>query len=174
MDDPLNLAFLKERYNFELQRKEQLTASLALPVGVLGGMGSALALMISFVCVARNSALTIFFSSVIVTDIIAFILCMWYLSLAFHRQKYIYLPKLVELETFRTEWREFYEYAKAKGADDDFVVHELRKRIIEAADQNTDKNDERAASLSWLTLFSVASGSSGSQRWRPFHTSQMR
>jgi hypothetical protein len=40
---PLDFDFLKDRYDCELQRKEQLTAALALPVGVLGGLGSFLA-----------------------------------------------------------------------------------------------------------------------------------
>jgi hypothetical protein len=37
--NPLDFAFLKDRYDFELQRKEQLNTALALPVGVLGGLG---------------------------------------------------------------------------------------------------------------------------------------
>src|SRR5207247_176004 len=46
---------------------------------------------------------------------------------------------------------------KAEGTDEDFLVHELRKRIIEASDRNTDKNDERAALLYWsrVTLLAV-------------------
>jgi hypothetical protein len=44
--DPLDFTFLKDRYDFELQRNEQLTTALALPVGILGGLGGLLALMI--------------------------------------------------------------------------------------------------------------------------------
>lgn len=36
---------LKNRYDFELQRKEQLTAQLTLPVAVLGLLGSAIVAM---------------------------------------------------------------------------------------------------------------------------------
>ena len=43
---PLDFDFLKDRYDFELQRKEQLTTALALPVGVLGGLGSLLTVMV--------------------------------------------------------------------------------------------------------------------------------
>jgi hypothetical protein len=34
--EPLDFDFLKDRYDFELQRKEQLTSALALPVGRVG------------------------------------------------------------------------------------------------------------------------------------------
>lgn len=37
--------FVKNRYDYELQRKEQLTAALTLPVGVLSGLGGLIALM---------------------------------------------------------------------------------------------------------------------------------
>lgn len=37
--------FLKDRYDFELERKDKLTAALTLPVGVLTGLGSLLAVM---------------------------------------------------------------------------------------------------------------------------------
>lgn len=38
--------FLKERYDFELQRKEQLTSALTLPVGVLSGLGGLMTAMV--------------------------------------------------------------------------------------------------------------------------------
>ena len=34
--------FLKSRYDYELQRKEQLTTALTLPVAVLTGLGGAI------------------------------------------------------------------------------------------------------------------------------------
>ena len=37
--------FLKDRYDYELQRREQLTAALTLPVGVLTILGGAMAAM---------------------------------------------------------------------------------------------------------------------------------
>jgi hypothetical protein len=44
--EPLDFSFLKDRYDFDLQRREQLTTALALPVGVLGGLGGLLAVMV--------------------------------------------------------------------------------------------------------------------------------
>ena len=37
--------FLKSRYDYELQRREQLTAALTLPVGVLTVLGGAMTAM---------------------------------------------------------------------------------------------------------------------------------
>ena len=45
MEQPLDLAFLKDRYDYELDRKDKLTASLTLPVGILTGLGGLLAVM---------------------------------------------------------------------------------------------------------------------------------
>ena len=39
--------FLKDRYDYELQRREQLTAALTLPFGVLTVLGGAMVAMAS-------------------------------------------------------------------------------------------------------------------------------
>lgn len=41
----LDLDFLKDRYDFELDRKDKLTTSLTLPVGILTGLGGLIAIM---------------------------------------------------------------------------------------------------------------------------------
>lgn len=154
---PLDFDFLKSRYDFELQRREQQTASLGLPVGILGGLGSVMALMArSFSW--SDSALTFFFVPLLVVAIVAFVICMIQLSRVYHRQTYVYLPKLVDLENTLTEWREFYKDAKVPDgeADDDFFEHEFRKRIIDATDRNTDINDERSALLYWARVALLA------------------
>lgn len=144
--DPLDFAFIKAQYDFELQRREQLTAALSLPVGVLSGMGSLMVVMArSFVfgalplevpfCVAMTAA-TIFFAA-----------CLLNLSQAYHQQTYVYLPPLADLERSLQEWRAFYEEAGYEGVERDFFLHDLRGRVIEAADQNTRNNDERSALL---------------------------
>ena len=37
--------FLKDRYDYELKRKDQITAALTLPVGILIALGAAMATM---------------------------------------------------------------------------------------------------------------------------------
>ena len=88
------------------------------------------------------------FAAFLVSAAMGFVVCMVYLSRVYHRQTYVYLPKLADLDNTRSEWREFYEAAKvSEPADEDFFEHELRKRIINATDRNTDINDERSALL---------------------------
>jgi hypothetical protein len=153
---PLDFDFLKTRYEFELQRREQQTASLGLPVGVLGGLGSVMALM------ARSFSwsdvmLTSAFAPLLVAGVVAFVVCMVYLSRVYHRQTYVYLPKLAALDNTLKEWREFYQDAKVLDpADDDFFEHEFRGRIIDATDRNTDINDERSALLHWARVCLLA------------------
>lgn len=150
---PLDFDFLKSRYDFELQRREQQTASLGLPVGVLGGLGSVMALMTRSLTWSDARVIAVF-APLLALDVIAFVVCMVYLSRVYHRQTYVFLPKLADLEDALAEWREFYQDAKVPGtADGDFFEHEFRRRIIDATDRNTDINDERSALLYWARVW---------------------
>lgn len=149
---PLDFDFLKGRYDFELQRREQQTTSIGLPVGILGGLGSVMALMArSFTW--SDVTLTSFFAPLLVLGVVAFVICMVYLSRVYHRQTYVYLPKLADLDNTLAEWREFYQDSKVSGADQDFFEHEFRRRIMDATDRNTDINDERSALLYWARVW---------------------
>jgi hypothetical protein len=159
----VRIEFLKERYDFELQRKEQLTSALTLPVAVLGGLGSVLALMARSFTYKDPYLISVFLSS-IGASLLAFVGCMLFLSAAFHRQRYMYLPLLRDLRAWEEEFRIFITYVESTGEDVDGTFDDnLRERIIEAADRNTTINDERAGLLDrsrgvlllvlWLTLF---------------------
>src|SRR5262245_7555118 len=148
----LDLNFLKDRYDYELARKEQLTAALGLPVGVLGGLGGLIAFMVrSFVF--KNDATTWTFGLTIVPAIACFFGCLVQLVRAYHRQRYKYLPLLKDLEATREEWRAFYQEAGYEGSDEDFFRHEFRTHIIEAADRNTLNNDARSSLLYWARVW---------------------
>lgn len=150
--EPLDVDFLKDRYGFELQRKEQLTTALALPVGVLGGLGSLLALMVrSFAF--RSDTTSGIFAIAIAAAICSFFSCLVQLARAYHRQTYKYLPLLRELDEKLEEWRGFYQEAGYAGSEEDFFNHELRTHIIEAADRNTENNDGRSSLLYWARVW---------------------
>ena len=85
--------FLKDRYDYELQRREQLTAALTLPVGVLTILGGAMAAMARSFSY-KDGLLTWAFGILLGSAVIAFFLCMLNLGRAYHRQTYIYLPML--------------------------------------------------------------------------------
>jgi hypothetical protein len=156
MEYQMKVEFLKERYDFELNRREQLTAALALPVGVLGGLGSVLALMArSFVY--RHDLLTKLFVPFLVVDVVAFFACLTYLARAYHRQKYLYLPLLQELQDWENLFVGLHSYEVAMGQADEAFEKHIGERIIEAADRNTQNNDERSRLLYWsrVSLFVV-------------------
>lgn len=155
--DPLNIDFLKDRYDFELERKEKLTDALTLPIGVLTVLGSVLGAM------ARSFSykfpiLTRMFVSFLVADIVAFAVCLLYLARAYHRQTYVYLPTLKSLYQAKRELREYYEASgmPAEEAAEEFTEN-LEKRIIAAADANTENNDRRSSLLyrSRIVLFVI-------------------
>ena len=148
--------FLKDRYDYELQRREQLTAALTLPVGVLTVLGGAMAAMARSFSY-KDGLLTWVFGILLGLAVIAFFLCMLNLGRTYHRQTYIYLPLLGDLHKVREEWRAFYEEAHHRRAADDSFQQELEASIIGAADRNTRSNDQRSRYLFWsrLALFAV-------------------
>lgn len=144
--EPLDFIFIKDRYDYELTRKEQLTTALALPVGVLGGLGSLLTVMVRSFPFGTGPT-TWLFSSMVIPAVGSFIACLIHLALAYHRQTYESLPPLRDLNDKLDEWRAFYDDTGYDGAEQDFFNYELRRRIIEAADRNTESNEARSALL---------------------------
>ncbi|PYQ95605.1 MAG: hypothetical protein DMF95_09475 [Acidobacteria bacterium] len=70
----MDLKFFKERYDFELQRKEQLTSAPTLPVGVLSGLGGLMAAMVrSFP--HKTRWLTVPFGAAFALDVVGFFFC---------------------------------------------------------------------------------------------------
>ena len=140
--------FLKDRYDYELKRKDQITAALTLPVGILIALGAAMATM------ARSFSytdgyLTWCFLLSLGSAAVAFFLCVVNLGRAYHRQTYWYLPLLNELQTSRGLYKEVYlrlcgDSSQHEEEADDSFQNDLEKKIIEAADKNTRNNDIRS------------------------------
>src|SRR5687768_9853096 len=98
-----DFAFIRNRYDYELQRKEQLTTALTLPVGLLGGLGSLLAVMARTFSY-QDRALTWSFAGVLFFAVVAFFGCLVLLARAYHRQTYVFLPLLSQIEESREEF----------------------------------------------------------------------
>ena len=139
--------YLKSRYEYELQRKEQLTAQLTLPVAVLGLLGSAIVAMARSFSY-REMVLTIPFVTILGSAGLAFLICLVYLGRSYHRQTYVFLPMLEDTDASRTE---FLKFAPVMAGGEAEVLEEFEKqmrgRIINAADRNTETNDERSGLL---------------------------
>jgi hypothetical protein len=106
--------------------------------------------------------LTVPFGAAFTLDVVAFFVCLVYLARAYHRQKYMYLPSLSELEKWEEAFRAFYNREDIVieevviGPDESFDVH-LRERIIQAADRNSGNNEHRSGLLhrARVALFAV-------------------
>ncbi len=153
----MKIEFLKERYDFELDRKDKLTAALALPVGVLtvlGGIGATMLRSFSF----TDRTLSAIFIASFVGAFVAFTSCLIFLARAYLAQTYVYLPLLADLKKFEDDMVEFGRTMAGGEAEveEDFN-NEFRRRIIAAADANTLSNDERSKWMHWgrIMLFVI-------------------
>ena len=151
-----NFHFLKDRYDYELKRKDQITAALTLPVGILIALGAAMTAMARSFSYTDGYQKWLFLLSLSLAAV-AFLLCVVFLGLAYHRQTYWYLPLLSELQTTRELYKELYQResynqtgswdgdsSQEEQATDDFFQHALEPRLIDAADKNTKTNDVRS------------------------------
>ena len=149
--------FLKDRYDYELQRREQLTSALMLPVGVLTALGGAMVAMArSFSYEGR--LLTWTFGIFLGLTAIAFVLCLICLARAYHSQRNIYLPLLADIKKSKEEFLEFAKVmARGEGEVLDEFENQFQEHIIFAADRNTQNNDYRSNQLhlARINLFAV-------------------
>ena len=155
--------FLKDRYDYELKRKDQITAALTLPVGILIALGTVMAAMArSFSYV--DGCLTWFLVGFLGSATVALLFCVFYLARAYHRQTYCYLPLLNELQTSRGLYKEVYlrlcgDSSQHEAEADDSFQNDLEKKIIEAADKTQETTTYAA------TVICTGLGSRSSWRW---------
>jgi hypothetical protein len=144
--------FYKDRYDFELQRKEQLTNALGLPVATLSILaGAIIAMANSFTY--EHGPLSLAFGGVVLVDLVAFVVCLVYLGLAYHRQDTVYLPKLRDWEDWEQEYSEWKSYVRGTGGEEIEPEPTLQDRVIDAADKNTQANDARSGLLYWARVW---------------------
>jgi len=143
----MDFEFLKDRYDFELARKDDLTSALTLPVGVLSGLGGVMAAMAQSFPYGRAGWDPLFLLA-FAFDTLAFVAALHFLGRAYHGQDYGYLPRLGEL---RQDQEELDRYFVEHGGDQELARAEfqrqLERRIIEAADTSAMSNDRRSTFL---------------------------
>lgn len=140
---------LWRQYERELDRHDKIVASLTLPVGVLTGLGSGLAVLLK----NFSSELiwpTRLFLTLASIDAAAIVLAVYFLIRCYFGQKYGYLPRLVELQAHYDDLRKYHEtYPNASGdADSDFEDY-LRDKLIKADERNSFSNDDKSAFRYW-------------------------
>jgi hypothetical protein len=133
---------LKERYDYELARKDKLSDSLGMPVSVLIVLGGLAVTMIRGFSYTPPR-LSIVFDVLVSFDAASFIVCLWYFARAYHGQTYEYLPSVGALFDALRRYREYYVgYEGPENAETDFEDN-FSYRIIQAADRNFASNVAR-------------------------------
>jgi hypothetical protein len=133
----MDFNFLVSRYDRELDRKDKLTAGVALPVSALAALGGLV------VAIARGFSyqegwLLLGFMVGLLGHMISTGFCLFWLARNYAGTTYEYLPRLDELEGFR-------HYVEEVGETPDVVEVHLRGAIIKATDANAAANDTRTA-----------------------------
>lgn len=156
--------YLKERYDFELERKDKLTDALAFPVGILTALTGGVALLAQNFSY-KTGGITTAFISIVVGDFFAFLVCVVFLVIAYHSREYRYIERLKELYAHLHKLREYYSDGPGDEGAEELFEEQFRYRIIEAADRNALSNDKRTGYLErarfWLIaviVFSIAAG----------------
>jgi len=122
--------FVKDRYDYELDRKDKLTAALALPVGVLEVLGSAgVAMVRTFTF--RDPTLSVLFVLITAVEFLTFTACLILLCWAFVAQTYVYLPLLGHIDGWDEAERQWLDYVKSTGGTlpDDYGRRPQRRRF---------------------------------------------
>lgn len=129
------LDLLKELYYFELQRKQQLEASLMLPVAVLTGLGGVL---FSF---ARSFAYnynlkTYVFAVTLVGATISLMWVVFYLVRATYPFTYEVIPSSTELLSFYDQSKDYYRSVGAEFMADKDFESEMVASYAKASSKN--------------------------------------
>jgi hypothetical protein len=140
----VDFTFLKQRYDFELERRDRLTAGVSLPAGFLTALGSVMALMARGFSY-ENHALTNVFVLALASGAFALVVSVSLLAWAYGSWRYEQLPRLRFLQTREDDFRRFYRSLGRTAADATEAFDlEIRSQVIEAADWNAKLNNYRA------------------------------
>jgi hypothetical protein len=134
-----------------------------MPITVVSGVGGLVAAMARSFTYQEPPTWWVFVP-IMVADVVSVFGCLIQLARAYHLQTHIYLPLLKDLDEAVDQFRDFNRYVESTGGEvDETFEDDLRRRIIEAADANTQTNEKRTEILRvarlwlfavlWLTAF---------------------
>src|SRR5258708_15828734 len=118
----MDLQFLLDRYKWELDRKDKISAAVNFPVTLL--------ILVSGLLATLFPRLQLSAPHVVVPVVVLYLAAVgsgiaslpWFIR-PYPGSAYLYLPLLPPLDEARNEWRQFYAYANADRADEDFFEH---------------------------------------------------
>jgi hypothetical protein len=150
----MDMEFLKEQYKSEIERKDTLTNSMAIPVGVLTVLGGLLGFLSrDFSYGPTNISLA--FVAVLTISSLLFLISIVLLFCAYHGYSYSYLPTAEELKKYFDALSAYLRQAKSSSDSDDVVAQRitqrfndmLERRYIDAITVNAGNNDRKSGYL---------------------------
>jgi len=152
----MEIEFLKEQYKSEIERKDTLTNSMAIPVGVLTVLGGLLGFLSrDFSYEPTNISLA--FVVVLAISALLFLVSIVLLFCAYHGYSYSYLPTAKELKEYFDNLSAYLRQTKSSTESDEVVAKRvtqrfddmLERRYIEAITANSGNNDKKSGYLHW-------------------------
>ncbi len=161
----MDLDFLRNQYEFELERKNELSSAVGLPGGLLTALGGLLGYMaqhFSFEFRYLTAGFVFglgFAGAFFVTAVVLLIRSYW-------GHAYQYIPSPGVLQKYRDALRDYYQTTQGNDGPTEAEFSDyLARKIIEATDANTFANDSKSAYLHrgngmviGVLVFTIASG----------------
>jgi hypothetical protein len=157
--------FVRQLYDFELDRQDKIIGSLSLPFGALTALGGLIGVMMQGFSY-QHFFMTRFFLTIVVFALISYGLSVYFLIRCYFGQFYEYIPRPGELKAYYNELLVYYEKIAGNKADAAAAFAEyLEDKLIKAADRNGRNNDEKSSfryranwSLVAVLIFTIVSG----------------
>lgn len=117
---------LKEMYYFEVERKNKLSTSLSIPIGILTFIFGIITFFLRNIsCLGYNGWVIIFFCIFFILTIISLVCAIVFLIRSFYKYKYKYLPMPSDIENDIKNIKEYYKNPYFK----DYKKEDIEKLI---------------------------------------------
>jgi hypothetical protein len=152
----MNMEFFKEQYKAEIERKDTLTNSMAIPVGVLTVLGGLLGFLSREFSYEPTNISRIFVAMLIVSALL-FLASIVLLFCAYSGYTYSYLPTAKELKKYFDDFSAYLKQAKSPTESDEALAQRakqqfedmLERRYIDAVTDNSGNNDKKSGYIHW-------------------------
>lgn len=137
--------FYKVQYYFELARRNDITNSLAIPIGFITALFTGYAYFFLNLNYVDNLILGIFFLALTLTSTIFAVKAVYHLYTSLSGLEYGYVPEPINLYNYE---QNYIKYAKAHGLSNDVIDEKffdnLKKSIVTTTTKNRANNNFRS------------------------------
>jgi hypothetical protein len=148
--------FSEDQYKYELARRNELSGSISIPMGIISLIGGGIYLMLKEVRFPLTE-LEIGLVTVAIAALVSMVVSAVMLAIALAGSRYRYVSTARELKEWRRRVVQSYldrqvPQEKAESFADSNLREALQEKFSEAAHHNTVLNDKRSLWLSWANF----------------------